>query len=93
MVSRKIVADLAADSVVIISGMARGIDAEVHRTALREGATTIAVIGSGPDLVYPPEHNDLMEEIARTGLVISELPPGAPPRRQHFPARNRILAA
>ena len=92
MVSRKIVADLAASSVVIISGMARGIDAEVHRTALQEGATTIAVIGCGPDLVYPPEHADLMEEIARSGLVISELPPGVPPRRQHFPARNRILS-
>ena len=92
MVSRQIAGELAERGIIVISGLARGIDAEVHRAVLHENKPTIAVVGCGPDLPYPPENAGLMEQIAETGLIISEHPPGVPPRKQHFPARNRILS-
>lgn len=92
LVTRMIAGDLADNGIVVISGMARGIDALAHQAALERGALTIAVLGNGPDQAYPPEHERLLDQIAEQGLVISEYPPGTPPRPQHFPARNRILS-
>lgn len=83
---------LAAARVTVVSGLARGIDAVAHEGALRAGGRTIAVLGSGPDVVYPPEHRGLAERIAASGAVISDYPPGRGPEAQHFPARNRIIS-
>ena len=82
-------ADLAGH--VIVSGLARGIDAAAHRGALRAGRT-IAAIAGGLDQPYPPEHAALQAEIARTGAVVSEAPLGTAPQGRHFPKRNRIIA-
>ncbi|MEW5983172.1 MAG: DNA-processing protein DprA [Acidobacteriota bacterium] len=84
--------DLARAGVVVVSGLARGIDSAAHRGALRGEGPTLAVMGSGPNVIYPPEHADLAAQIAALGAVLSELPPGAPPRSWHFPRRNRIIA-
>jgi DNA processing protein len=84
-------ADLAAAGVVVVSGLARGVDSAAHRGALRTGQT-IAVLGSGVDRVYPREHAALALEIARQGLVVSEYPPGTPPLPFHFPMRNRLIS-
>jgi len=92
IVTEQICSDLARQSVVIISGMARGIDSIAHESALAAGGLTIAVVGNGPDIVYPPENKDLMSKIADQGLIISEHPPGTMPLKNYFPARNRILS-
>ena len=84
--------ELGRAGVVVVSGMARGIDKAAHRGALDHHGQTWAVWGTGPDRVYPPEHVGLAEEIAETGALLTEYPPGTPPRRHHFPQRNRILA-
>lgn len=84
--------DLARMGVTIVSGMARGVDAAAAEAALRMGAKTIAVLGSGIDVVYPPEHEKLYESIIANGAVISEYPPGEGATRWTFPARNRIIA-
>ncbi len=79
---------------VIVSGLAYGVDAEAHRCALTHKGTGIAVIGSALDKVYPQPHLGLSRElVARGGLVLSEYPPGTPGFKAHFPARNRIIAA
>lgn len=91
-VTRTLTADLADRGVLIISGLARGIDGLAHRVALNHGGLTLAVIAQGPDRAYPPEHKELMDEISEKGAVLSEHPPGTPPRRSYFPARNRILS-
>jgi DNA processing protein len=77
---------------VVVSGLAFGIDGCAHRGALDAGRT-IAVLGCGPDVAYPASHRSLWRRIGEVGLVISELPPGATPWRWTFPARNRIMAA
>ena len=92
IVAARIASDIARRKVVVISGLARGIDTLAHRAALDAGGMTIAVVGNGPDLTYPPENKEIMNEIALRGLIISEHPPGTPPLRQFFPARNRILS-
>lgn len=85
--------ELAEHGVGVVSGLARGIDAAAHRGALEARGTTVAVLGCGPDRVYPPEHADLAQAIVERGAVISELPAGAPPVPHHFPARNRLISA
>ncbi|CAN7592068.1 DNA-processing protein DprA [Pseudoxanthomonas sp. LjRoot143] len=84
---------LASAGIVVVSGMARGIDAAAHEAALAAGSgTTVAVVGTGPDIAYPPTHDRLRDRLAMQGAVVSEHPPGTPAVRSHFPARNRILA-
>ncbi len=83
---------LAEAAVAVVSGLARGIDAVAHRAALAQGGRTIAVLGSGLCRCYPPEHEDLLREIARRGAVVTEFPLDAPPFPHHFPRRNRIVS-
>jgi DNA processing protein len=82
---------LAAMGMTVVSGLARGVDSAAHRGALRAGRT-IAVLGSGLDRVYPPEHERLAGDIAASGLVVSEYPPGTQPLPFHFPQRNRLIS-
>lgn len=91
-VARDLGRELAAAGMVVISGLAFGIDGCAHRGALDAGRT-IAVLGCGPDVAYPASHGALWRRLCEEGLVISELPPGATPWRWTFPARNRIMAA
>ena len=77
---------------LVVSGLARGIDAALHLGALRAGGLTAAVLGCGVDVVYPPENDRLYEDVAASGVLLSEYPPGAEPFGWHFPARNRILS-
>lgn len=76
----------------IVSGMARGIDGISQRTAVLGGGYTIAVLGSGVDVCYPPEHKNLYADIVKTGCVLSEFHPGTNPLKEHFPARNRLIS-
>jgi DNA processing protein len=85
--------ELASAGLAVVSGMAMGIDSCAHRGALEAGGLTIAVLGTGVDLVYPPRCARLYEEIVERGVVIGELPPGTEAWRWTFPARNRIMAA
>ena len=92
-VAETLAADLAARGVTIVSGLARGIDSAAHRGALRVGGRTLAVLGSGVDLIYPPENRRLADEIAERGALLSQFAPGTPPLPQNFPARNQVIAA
>ena len=83
--------DLAAAGLVVVSGLARGIDAAAHEGALRAGRT-VACVAGGIDMPYPSEHADLQARIARTGAVVAEAPPGTAPQARHFPRRNRVIA-
>jgi DNA processing protein len=85
--------DLAERGVTIISGLARGIDSAAHRGALEGGGRTVAVMGTGIDMVYPRDHKKLVDEILqRKGAVVSEFPLGTPPAPQNFPYRNRVIS-
>jgi DNA processing protein len=90
--AREIAGDLARAGVVVVSGLARGIDSAAHRGALDGGGKTIAVLGTGIDRVYPAENDALTEEIAAKGLLVTEFLPGSPPEEWHFPRRNRIIS-
>ncbi len=91
-VARKLAQNIARRGFAVISGMAEGIDAEAHRGALEGNGKTVAVLGTGPDVTYPRSHRDLRDEIAANGAVLTEYAMGAPPRKHHFPARNRIIS-
>jgi DNA processing protein len=91
-IARELGRELAAAGMVVVSGLAFGIDACAHRGAIDAGRT-IAVLGCGPDTAYPAAHRSLWRRICEEGLVLSEMPPGAAPWRWTFPARNRIMAA
>lgn len=86
----RLAAELGAAGLVVVSGLARGIDAAAHRAALPTG--TVAALAGGLDRIYPPENAGLAAEIAATGLLLGELPPGYEPRPQDFPRRNRIVS-
>jgi DNA processing protein len=91
-VAERLAADVAARGLIVTSGMARGVDSAAHRGALSVSGRTIAVVGCGVDVAYPREHFALMNDIAATGAVVSELVPGTPPQAQFFPRRNRIIS-
>jgi DNA processing protein len=90
--ARRVATGLAHAGVVVVSGLARGIDSVAHRAALDAGGCTIAVLGSGLDRLYPPEHEALAGEIAATGAVVSEYPPATTPQPWLFPRRNRLVS-
>ena len=84
--------ELAKQGAVVVSGLAKGIDAAAHRGALRAGGFTAAILGCGVDVVYPAENRRLYEDILATGVILSEYPPGTRPEGWHFPERNRIMS-
>ena len=91
-VTELLVKDLVSFGFTIVSGMARGIDSLAHKTALKSGGRTVAVLGSGIDVCYPPENKQLMEKIAQEGVVVSQFPPGTQLHPGLFPARNRLIS-
>lgn len=90
--ARRFARELAAAGFVVVSGLALGIDAAAHRGALEGGGETVAVVGTGADVVYPAQHVALAHDIAQRGAIISEWPPGTPAKPAHFPQRNRLIA-
>ena len=88
----RLAAELAGQSLVVVSGAAYGVDAAAHRGALEAGGRTIAVLGCGIDVAYPKPHAPLLAEIADQGLVLSEYPLGSKPEPFRFPARNRLIS-
>lgn len=84
--------DLALAGVTVVSGLARGIDGAAHQAALDGGGQTIAVLGCGADVAYPPEHRELADAVAARGALVTEFPPGTPPLPSHFVRRNRLIS-
>jgi DNA processing protein len=91
-VAAQLAGDLAACGLVVVSGLARGVDSAAHRGVLAGGGVTVAVLGSGVDVIYPPEHAALARDIEKDGAVVSELVPGTTPLPMFFPRRNRIIS-
>ncbi|MEM7379197.1 MAG: DNA-processing protein DprA [Pseudomonadota bacterium] len=91
--ARTFAADLAGRGLVVVSGLAAGIDAAAHRGALDAGGMTLAVVGTGADRIYPSANRALAHDIAEQGVLISEFPLGTAPRPHHFPRRNRLISA
>src|SRR5207253_4243638 len=92
-VARMLGRELAAAGLVVVSGLARGVDAEAHRGALEAGGRTVAVLGCGIDRDYPAAHAEVGRQITESGGIVSEYPPGVEPAPWRFPARNRLIAA
>lgn len=90
--TRQFIKALVKEKVTIVSGMARGVDTEAHKEALKSGGRTIAVLGSGLDIIYPPENKNLFNQIIKSGAVVSPFEMGTKPLPQNFLARNRIIA-
>ena len=91
-VTEELAAFLAVNGVTVVSGLARGVDAIAHQSALKNGGRTIAVLGCGVDRIYPPEHKLLAEKVIANGALISDYAPGTPPDASNFPPRNRIIS-
>jgi DNA processing protein len=91
-IAEQLAQGLAGAGLTVVSGMARGIDGMSHEAALAVGGSTLAVLGCGADVVYPPEHHALAVRIQTNGAIVSEFPPGTPPLPHHFPLRNRIIS-
>ncbi|MGC9394634.1 MAG: DNA-processing protein DprA [Anaerolineae bacterium] len=91
-VAHRLATDLVQNRVTLVSGLARGIDSIAHKAALEAGGRTLAVLGSGVDYIYPPEHRKLAEAIVENGALISDYPLGTRPEAANFPARNRIIS-
>jgi DNA processing protein len=90
--AEKITGELALQNITIVSGLARGIDSIAHHTALKNSCKTIAVLGSGLDVIYPPENKKLFYDITENGLIVTEYPLGTKPDAMNFPKRNRIIS-
>ncbi|MBO6215989.1 MAG: DNA-processing protein DprA, partial [Lachnospiraceae bacterium] len=90
--SRKIAGELSDNGIVVISGMAGGIDGEAHRGVMESGGSTVAVLGCGVDICYPASNRDIYDKITNNGCLISEYAPGTAPRPIFFPERNRIIS-
>ena len=91
-VAQHLAGRLASIGIVVVSGLARGIDGASHTAALEARGKTIAVLGTGIDVVYPRNHVRLFKRIEHEGLIVTEFPPGSPPRPEHFPVRNRVIS-
>jgi DNA processing protein len=91
-VAARLGAELAGRGILVVSGLARGADGAAHRGAVDVGGGTVAVLGSGVDTIYPPEHEDLALSICNRGALVSEHGPGVPPVPEHFPLRNRLIS-
>lgn len=91
-IAQELSAFLAANGITVISGLARGVDAIAHQTALKAGGRTIGVLGSGVDKIYPPEHRQMAEQMMLQGAIVSDYAPGTPPDASNFPPRNRIIS-
>ena len=91
-VAARLAGELADHRMLVVSGLARGADGAAHRGCLAAGGVTVGVLGSGPDIIYPPEHLELAASVCREGALVSELGPGAPPLPEHFPLRNRLIS-
>jgi DNA processing protein len=91
-VAARLAGELADRNVLVVSGLARGVDGAAHRGCVSSGGSTVAVLGSGPDVVYPREHETLAASLCKNGALVSELGPGAPPLPEHFPLRNRLIS-
>lgn len=91
-VAARLGGELADRRMLVVSGLARGADGAAHRGCVAAGGATVAVLGCGPDIIYPPEHADLAASLCRDGALVSELGPGAPPLPEHFPLRNRLIS-
>jgi DNA processing protein len=90
--AKRLATDLAAAGVVVVSGLARGVDSAAHAACVAAGGRTVGVLGCGIDRIYPAEHRDLAHDMLHLGAIVSEFPPGVPPLRHHFPLRNRIIS-
>jgi DNA processing protein len=90
--AERLAQDLARAGLVVTSGLARGVDGAAHSGALSAGGRTVAVLGSGVDVIYPPDHDGLAGRIQSAGCLVSEFPPGMPPLAHHFPLRNRVIS-
>lgn len=91
-VTENLASFLAANGVTVVSGLARGVDAIAHQSALKAGGRTLAILGSGVDCIYPPEHTQLAGKMISSGAILSDYAPGTPPDASNFPPRNRIIS-